>query len=438
MANIYNYLKTVFQKLKQENSQHPSLVFIVLVLLTIPLSYTINGIAVALLMGSSLVYFGIKNYNRVNIYLLIPLLIYGLMVMSLLWTRDFSVSLQALSKELPFLIIPTSFLIFPVLTEVQKQKVFRFYGYGMVVFVFYYLFKALIRFVINKDVSVFFYHELVTQDVNAIHVSVYISVAFFYFLTKANWSFLDKLILLLFAAFLLLLSSKNIIVVFLALIIYYFLVFSKIRFNTKAIWFGVVILLFFGILFSSKIKERFFVEIHTNTVENSVNTSIKEGNVYNISVNQAWNKQRFETNQYFPGTALRVYQIRIFKEMLLEDPIFLTGYGLNASTFKIIEKRKEHNLYFGYDNFNFHNQYIQFFAELGIFGLVLIITMLVLNLKNALKSKDFIHISFSILMISLFLTESFLSRQRGIVFFTIMYCLFNSGSTIAIQTKNNK
>jgi O-antigen ligase len=51
---------------------------------------------------------------------------------------------------------------------------------------------------------------------------------------------------------------------------------------------------------------------------------------------------------------------------------------------------------------------------------------LIINIKNALKSKDFIHFAFSILMISLFLTESFLWRQRGVVFFTVMYCLFNS------------
>ena len=124
--------------------------------------------------------------------------------------------------------------------------------------------------------------------------------------------------------------------------------------------------------------------------------------------------------------------------MLQEDSIVLTGYGLNATDFRIAEKGKEHNLYSGdathegYQKKNFHNQYIQTFAELGIFGLLLLLIMVLLNIKNAIKTKNFVSISFAVLMISLFLTESFLSRQRGVVFFSTLYCLFNS------ESNNNK
>ncbi|HBK83023.1 MAG TPA: hypothetical protein DDZ41_05405 [Flavobacterium sp.] len=69
---------------------------------------------------------------------------------------------------------------------------------------------------------------------------------------------------------------------------------------------------------------------------------------------------------------------------------------------------------------------MQNFAELGLIGFLLLVAILFLNLKNTIKSKDFIHIAFAILMISLFLTESFLWRQRGVVFFTLFYCLFNT------------
>ena len=82
----------------------------------------------------------------------------------------------------------------------------------------------------------------------------------------------------------------------------------------------------------------------------------------------------------------------------------------------------------GYQTKNFHNQYVQNFAELGVFGFLILIIMLFVNLKNGLVNKDFIHIAFAILMISLFLTESFLWRQRGVVFFTILYCVFNTNT----------
>jgi len=170
-----------------------------------------------------------------------------------------------------------------------------------------------------------------------------------------------------------------------------------------------------------------------NTVNQDIGTATEK--VYNVSVKKAWTQDQFRKNDFFPGTAFRVYQIRIFKEMLQEDAIFLTGYGLNAADFKIAEKGKQHNLYEDYWLKNFHNEYIQIFAELGIFGLLLLIAMLFVNIKNALKTKDFIHISFAVLMISLFLTESFLCRQRGIVFFAIMYCLLNAKSDDACPQK---
>ena len=155
--------------------------------------------------------------------------------------------------------------------------------------------------------------------------------------------------------------------------------------------------------------------------------SDQHGLVYNVTIKEAWTKEKFQPNDYFPGTALRVYQARIFKEMLQEDKSFFTGYGLNATHDKIEQKRIEHNLYPDYGKYNFHNQYIQIFAELGVLGFVVLLLLLWINLKNAIKTKHFVHFSFAVLMISLFLTESFLSRQRGIVFFTLLYCLFNSG-----------
>jgi O-antigen ligase len=130
-----------------------------------------------------------------------------------------------------------------------------------------------------------------------------------------------------------------------------------------------------------------------------------------------------------------VYQFRIFTELIKDNYIFFIGLGLDASYPKIEEKAKYYNLYLGkngedgYQNKNFHNQYVQNFADLGVFGFLLIVVMLFINLKNAIKSKEFVHFAFSILMISLFLTESFLWRQRGVVFFTMMYCLFNSVNT---------
>lgn len=434
MGNIYNYLNDAFQQLKQENSRHPSLLFVVLVALTIPLSYAVNSISLGILTLVTLLTLQKKHF-KIDYYLLLPVFLYGLMVVSLFWSIDSSATLKSLSKELPLLLIPVCFMLFPTFSPEQKQRIMKYYSYGIVLFCLYYLVKAVVRFVISNDVSVFFYHELVTKDVNAIHVSVYVAVAFFYFFTKSAKKSLDYLILILLFGMVFLLSSKNIIVVFIGLMVLFHLFYSKNskRMRLKNLLLFLVLLI--SITFIGKIKDRFKMEYETIMTDSSVNDVISKGDakVYNVSIKQAWNNETFRPNDYFPGTAFRVYQFRIFTEMLQEDPIFFTGYGLDASYPKIEQKTIHYNLFLGdemqsgYQKKNFHNQYIQNFADLGIFGLILLVAMLIANLKNALKTKDFVHISFAILMISLFLTESFLWRQRGVMFFTIMYCLFNSG-----------
>jgi hypothetical protein len=185
-------------------------------------------------------------------------------------------------------------------------------------------------------------------------------------------------------------------------------------------------------VFFGKIKNRFEAEFQSNTnksISHNVIDGVPEG-VHYVSVYEAWNNETFTPNDYFPGTAFRVYQARLFLEFLSEESIFWKGFGLNASFKKLEEKGEKYNVYKGtgnddgYQNKNFHNQYIQNFAELGVFGLLILLIMLFVLIKKAFHNKDFINFTFSILMISVFLTESFMWRQRGVVFFVLFYCLF--------------
>ncbi len=234
-----------------------------------------------------------------------------------------------------------------------------------------------------------------------------------------------------------LLSSKSIITIDFILVVCYYSFFADIPKSVKSTTLITVTgFLLFSLVFVKEVKERFLLEYETAFIDNTVNKKIGDQNakVYNVSLKQAWQVDKFQQNHFFPGTAMRVYQFRIFVEMLQENPIFFTGFGLEASQQKIREKESEHTLYHGYGDFNFHNQYIQTFSELGVFGFLILVIMLYLNNRNAWKQKDFLHIAFAITMIILFLSESFFCRQRGIVFFITIYCIFN---LIKPETENN-
>ena len=401
---------------------------LIFALFTIPLHYRYNSIAVILLTAFSLYQLKFKKFYY-NKALLFPVLLYFIMLLSLLWTIDFELSFQALLKEITLILVPICFFLNPIST-VQIAKIKSSYAYIFLGYSVFYLLKAALKFLITKDSSVFFYHELVTLDVNAIHVSVYCSLAFFIFLTKEYKNTIDKCALTILGLFIFLLSSKNIIVIFIVLLLFYLAFNFKKKIKKTQLVLYITIFSITLLLFSNKIKERFLVEIQSSTQVNSLNNNpLSNGLVYNVNVLDAWTKDKFTNNDFFAGTALRVYQIRIFKELLQEDKLYFTGYGLNASWEKIKQKRIEHNLYDGYEGFNFHNQYIQNFAELGFFAFAILVIMVILTLKNAITKKDFVHFSFAVLMISLFLTESFLCRQRGLFFYILFYCLFNSNFT---------
>ena len=441
--NIYNFSKNVIQNLIRENKNNSSFTPILLVLCTIPLSFAVNNIALGIFLLSAFITFNKTNF-KFEKELLFPIGLYVLMAISYFWSIDPNATLAALSKELPLVLIPLGFFIFKTNTTEEKKKIISYYSYVIVAFAVYFLIRATVRYFIYDDARMFFYHGendkdygLVPKLLNAIHMSVFVAIAFFYFFTKEVKSNADHLFAALLFGFILLLSSKNIILVVLILSLIHIFFISKAAHNLRLrnlIVFGLII----GILFSlGRIKDRFKVEFQSNT-EKSLSSNVIEGvpaGVHYVSIKEAWTNPTFTPNDYFNGTSFRIYQFRIFTELIKENTIFLTGFGLNASYPKIKEKAIQYNLYMGveddsdsgYQSKNFHNQYVQNFAELGFFGFLVLLMMLFANIKNAIKSKDFVHFAFAILMISLFLTESFLWRQRGVVFFTMMYCLFNSG-----------
>ena len=425
-------LKNAWNRLKNEDKPF---IFIVLVLITIPLYNPVfNSVCIFLFLLSSMVYLK-KNTFCLKKILLLPIGLYLIMVLSCFWTIDSQKTIPALFKEIPLLIIPICFMFIGSITPERREQIMRFYSCGLLVFCVFYLLNAVFKYISTSNLNVFFYHELVTKDVNAIHVSVYMTMAFFYFFTKTAKTFFDYTALSLLALIIFLLSSKNIIIICIVLIMIYHLYYSKISNQLRLknlMLFGFTILLLFSL---NIIKNKFEVEMKANS-NRSISANVIENVpkvVHIVSISEAWQNAAFTANDYFPGTAFRVYQFRIFLELMQENSVFWTGFGLNASYKKIDEKGNQYNVYKGvgnqdgYQKKNFHNQYVQNFADLGFLGFLILLVMLTINLKNALKNRDFVHITFAVIMISLFLTESFLWRQRGVVFFTILFCVFNNG-----------
>ena len=437
--NISNSLSIAWNNLLKESSKKPALFLLILLLSTITLPLGISNVLLGVYAAVVLYTFKKENLSF-NFSLLLPILLFLWAASSLLWSIDLKES-TSISKQIGMIIIPFLFLIQPKLDVSETQKIFKYFSASMVGFALFYLLKAVIKFLITNDSSVFFYHELVTLKVNAIYVSFIFSIAFLYYYIKPAKTLFTYFALTILLLLIVLLSSKNVLLVLIFLVIIYHLFFTT--FNKKKITASISIVVFaFLILLNIKqVRDRFFTEFQSESIQ-SESTEIKnlhKDGIRVVSVKDAWELEKFNPNDFFAGTAFRVYQVRVFKELLHEHAIFWQGFGFNAVQEKIRSKSVEHNLFqgsetqFGYGSLNFHNQYIQYFAELGFVGLILLLIFAIVNLKNALKSRDFLHFAFAILLISLFLTECLLHRQRGVVFIVLLFCLFNQN-----KVKNHK
>lgn len=404
---------------------------IVATLVTLPLKNIFISIATILVVVFSL-FFYYKESKNYKIAFIVPVIYFLLMILSLFWKENSENSFFALQKHSPMLFVPLAFLCIPKVDKFFTNRVIRAYSFGMVLYAIFFLLQACLRYFELQTSSVFFHTELVPNDPGVIYISVFASFAIFYFIQIESKKAIEKAAIFILALLIFLLASKSVITIDFIIIVCYYALFSKVPSSTKtSTIIAVSLFLFFSVYFVKEVRERFLIEYETAFIDNTLNYELtsESQNVYNVSISEAWNKNDFHNNSFFPGTALRVYQARLFSEAIEEGEILVSGFGLESSQDYIRKKAKENNLNPIYGEYNFHNQYIQTYAELGLFGFLVLMVLLFINIKNAWNQKDFLHIAFSITMIVLFLSESFFCRQRGIIFFIILYCLFNSSYT---------
>lgn len=429
MTNNYSSSRSDLLKRIGLSPSKKLLIFLIsAALVTIPLGHVYNSIAIIMFVLYSLLS-AKKEDISINYVLLLPVFLFALMSLSLFWSVDFKSTLMALSKEASLIFIPFAFCFNKQLIRMGTKQVLKNYSNCMFLFGIYFIGRAAMQYSETKDLGVFIYTELATPSLTSVYLSALFSVSYFYYLSFKRKRAAQYAGLIFMALLVALLMNKSIMVINIVLTAIYLIFYSSMQ-KTIRTTIGIgVLAVTAALVYYVKNTAVFPAEYISNVPETQA--LAKEGlPINNVTLSEAWSKPRFDDNDYFNGTAFRVYQVRIFIELLSEDNIFFTGYGLNASLAKIEEKSIEHNVFEGgmlnhrYSRQNFHNQYVETFADLGIFGFLLLLCLLSVNLKNALSGKDFMHIAFAVLMIALLLTESFLWRQRGVVLFTILYCLF--------------
>lgn len=125
-----------------------------------------------------------------------------------------------------------------------------------------------------------------------------------------------------------------------------------------------------------------------------------------------------------PGDQSESRMLRWGLEWQLIQQSPLIGYGSGAEINILKDKYFENKFYKPYlVELNAHSQYLSFLLKAGIPGLLLFLYVLYSGFAEALKRKDFIFLSFMIILCVVSVSENILDLNKG-VFFYAFFCSF--------------
>ena len=308
-----------------------------------------------------------------------------------------------------------SIFLFPLIfstadsISLQKEKItailFSFIVGCFTATIFFYA-HALYNLVVNDAGSAFYYEQLswyFHPSYLAMYLTVAIAILAYWFME--GYAVFNRyqitgtiLLLLYFSVFIVLLNSKAGLLTLIMVIIVYsgLLIIFKHNWRWGLGLLMIPLLIYAGLTLFPDLGKRF-----------------KEAGS---------DIQSLDTKGKDPkSTAQRILIWKSSFELIREHPLF--GVGTGDVKDALMEKYKANNLTkILAEKLNAHNQYLQTFISIGVFGFMALVFMLVAPAVHAFQRKDFVYFLFLIIFAVNIGVESMLENQAGVIF----YALFNS------------
>lgn len=146
-------------------------------------------------------------------------------------------------------------------------------------------------------------------------------------------------------------------------------------------------------------------------------------------------------NRYLIGNEVRLILWTVTGMIIAEHPL---GVGTGNTDIYITEKLQSYGLYdLASYKYNPHNQFLQTFLEVGIVGFVIMFLIILVALRQAIYSKNWLLLVIVMSLVFNSLFESMLQRQSGIVFYAFWICWLYTYSqqrsfSLALNNKSNE
>lgn len=385
-------------------------------------------------------------------------LLYLLYVISILWSDNKEVAILDIILKSPLLIFPLVVLSQRPLSVKLTNQILLSFALSSVCLNLFCLGSSYFSFLETGEINNFFYDSLVVNmhTTSQSMFTCFSIVLFVYFFIKEkllpNWITCSVVSIQLI--FVLLLSSRIQILIMIVIAIGYFI---SYYYKRKKLGFG---LLYTGVLFvfmyiTINILDHLSIHRYKQVVSVFNNT---EGGHETLDPRQFIWEEGLSVirNNWLFGTGLGDAKETLserYSKLILKNPVAenlvdstvmrlqqtkkIVGYlkerAINSDSSyeeELIDyaktrlKRKNYAYKRAFKRgYNFHNQYLQTFAAIGVFGVLILCYLLAYMFIISIKNKDYLAISFLFIVATSFLTESMFERQAGVAFFSFFYVL---------------
>ena len=309
--------------------------------------------------------------------------------------------------------IKLSFIIFPYLTfcfkwpvELIKRCLISFVSGCF--FACSLLILRAITYKINNH-SEYFFYSLFSKFMHTAYFSMYLLFAIsiiivFYnkwYKTQKSIIYSSYAFIFIFSICIILCSSKIGIISFLIIIIILFYYKFKSKINLKNIGLFITSLLIIGITLNKFLPNSFD---RFNSLTNIIS------------------KQKDKKSSESTTVRLLIWE----QSIILIKNNFLLGTGVGDANDELYKRYNSNGLEGAYaKKLNAHNQFLQTFIGIGLFGFILLCIISIGQIFIAYNKKNILMFVFFIIISLNFFVESMLQTSAGVLFFVFFFCLIN-------------
>ncbi len=409
---------------KETNYYHVLFFLLLTTLLSLAFNIRIvNSISIILLVAVTLMHPArttlLKNAFS-NPYFLSFLALFLLKIAGVFYTSDVEQGWKHVTGKAALIAIPFFFCANKDLPALLVRRLMTFFSLSLLGVTLYCLVHAAFLYQHQHDVSVFFYHPLVSPfHHHAILFSFDIFFCIVYWMedgltiiSKQRDRIWIVCLLIYFSGIIFLLSSKLAIVILLIYLAFYFTknIFTRSKWVLPVMGSCLLAVIVLIGITNNPVKKRF--------------SDLTNGSA------ALYKQPQFSPGVYFNGLQLRLLTWRFTNEILTEKKAWLLGVSPGDAQPELNKKYTDTHMYLGdgvtnkgYLDTSCHNTFLQITLESGLAGLLILLFAFGYFLYQSIKRRRRSTILFFTAILAFCFTDSLLSTQYAIllvVFFPLL------------------